>query len=173
MRMRIMSCWLVAVVGTAALSLGAPAEAQDTAFQIVSAESQKCLHLRTPDTPGGGGLDIKPCQSSADFAFSLTPSTTEVTQIIVKVTTSRFVCVVATDEPMAGVSKPMPVTTVDCGGLGSLWFQSGPLAQRVIRKADRNQMPAGCLQVSPTTGAVGIDLCQDLPHQQWILKPVP
>src|SRR5688572_23391409 len=94
--------WLI-VVGSAALSVGTSAAAQQTAFHIVSAKTKECLHLRAPDKPGGGGLELKACRSFPDYVFSLERSTTGVTPIMVKLTSSRFVCVVASDEPMASL----------------------------------------------------------------------
>jgi hypothetical protein len=80
---------------------------------------------------------------------------------------------VASDEPMANLPQPLPVTTVDCEGRGSMWFHSGPLDEHVIRKADRTQTPMpACLQVNPTTGAIELDVCQAVPHQRWELQPI-
>ena len=139
--MRFTSFGLLAAVGIGAVSMGTPAGAQITAFHIVSAATQECLHLRTPDKPGGGGLALKRCERRPAFAFSLERSTSDATPIMVSLTSSRSVCVVAADEPSASLPTPLPVTTVECGGRGSLWFHSGPLDQHVIRKADRAQMP--------------------------------
>jgi hypothetical protein len=170
MGMRITSIGLVALVGTASLSLGAPADAQETAFRIISVDTKECLSLRKPDAPSGGGLELKPCQPSTDIPFSLERNTTGETQIIVKLTTSRFICVVASDEPLASATLPLPVSTKECGGLGSTWFHSGPLDQHVIRKADRAQTPAGCLQVNAITRAIELEVCQAVPRQQWKLE---
>jgi hypothetical protein len=88
------------------------------AFHIVSVKTKECLHLRTPDKPGGGGLELKPCQPSPASTFSLERGTTDVTPIMVKLTSSRFVCIVAPDEPIASLPKPLPVSLIGPGCRG-------------------------------------------------------
>jgi hypothetical protein len=170
--MRITSFALAAATG-AMLSLAVPTAAQDDGkgVQLVSNATGRCLHLRAPDTPGGGGLEVATCQDFPDFLFSIGRSST---QILVKLTSSHFVCVAATDDPTELQKLPRPIETRDCAGVvGSLWHVQPEGDAERLAKEDRAQTPSNaCMEANAETGAVELRMCDLGKAQQWTRKTV-
>jgi hypothetical protein len=91
--------------------------AQEQTFRIVSQASGKCISLKAPDQNDGGGVTMRDCQNFPDFFVTVVGDTS---QLQFRLSSSKFICVVATNNPTSDppLAKVMTQNCVGPGGIG-------------------------------------------------------
>jgi len=159
-------------------SSNASAQANGT-FQMVSQASGKCVSLKAADQNDGGGLVMRDCQNFADFFVTAT-STFEA-QLQFRLSSTKFICVFATENPVVSPSgaraKVMTRNCVSPSGVGiagSLWNIRGSSGDdfRQIEKLRGVDSTNFCIRENQQTSEVELDVCQGVAEENWKLKAI-
>jgi len=155
------------------------ASAQGRTFQLVSQASNRCVSLKSPDQNDGGGLVMQNCQNFPDFYITATSVSDANLQF--QLSSHRFVCIFATENPGPGVPLAK-VMTRNCTGptgvglSGSLWNIRGGLSgaePRQIEKLKGVDSSNFCLQENQQTSEVELQVCEGVPEENWKLQGIP
>jgi hypothetical protein len=159
------------------LILGASeASAQDyPAYRVVAQGTGNCLKLKSPETDNGG-LTTAPCQNFADFFVTIVGNPGQFFPLQFRLTSSRWVCIVATENPTPQPSdRRSKVTTQKCAGPDSQWDIFGPDSDGFVKfDKIRNSIDPSqfCIFNNTQSGEIELEVCEGGTTENWKLDPV-
>ena len=143
------------------------------AVRMKSTSSGKCIHLKSPDQPdGAGGLEMSECQNFPDFFVTYLGGTTP---LQFRLNSGRFACMTATENPGSSPGVRDKVSSNGCLPTSNWKIRGllgGPPEDRtyLVEKLKQIDPSLHCLAENTETGGLELDLCQEVPKQQWRLE---
>jgi hypothetical protein len=162
------------------LILGASeASAQNfPAYRVVAQGTGNCLKLKAPEQTDGGGLTTAPCQNFADFFVTIAGNPHQPFELQFRLTSSRYVCIVAPDNPTTQpIGQRSKVTTRNCGAPNQ-WDIFGPDSDGFVKfdkiSAASTTSSEFCIFNNTQSGEIELEACQGQvgPVENWKLDPV-
>jgi hypothetical protein len=153
------------------------AQAPD-AFLVVSQATGRCLGLTSPEQPDGGRLVMRDCAKRPEVHIS---TATRSTPYMFFLPGKKILCISATETPdIRPDGSKHAVRTEDCStsfSVPSLWtprplrLDGTPVQVEKGRRFGSAVDSTGfCIQENIDTSEVELDVCQDIPKQQWMHK---
>jgi hypothetical protein len=146
-------------------------------FFLVSKTSGKCITLKAPDQPDGGGLTLNDCQISPEYFITSNPIGGGSEQAVLQfhMTATKWICFSTTDAPVISPSGALAkVTSQNCSSLAGgsgIWNLRGT---GQIEKMDKGAINFTnfCLQENKQTSQLELEVCQGSDDQLWIMKTI-